>query len=64
MAKKELSYKQAFDELKEIAESLDKGELEIDQLTSKIKRATELLQICKEKLRTIENDINMPDSPS
>jgi len=55
---KSLSYKDAFEELNEIAQSLENDELEIDSLAKKIKRANELIKICKEKLRGIEEDVN------
>ena len=55
---KSLTYKDAFEELNEIAQSLENDELEIDTLAKKIKRANELVQFCKEKLRGIEEDVN------
>ena len=55
---KSLTYKEAFEELNEIAQSLETDELEIDTLAKKIKRANELVQFCKEKLRGIEADVN------
>jgi len=55
---KSLTYKEAFEELNEIAQSLENDELEIDTLAKKIKRANELVQFCKEKLRGIEEDVN------
>jgi len=57
MAKK-MTYKEAYEELIRIASSLENGEQEIDQLASKIKRASELVKFCKEKLRSIENEVN------
>ncbi len=55
---KSITYKDAFEELNKIAQSLENDELEIDSLSKKIKRANELVQICKEKLREIEQDVN------
>ena len=55
---KKITYKEAFDELQNIALSLENDELEIDSLAEKIKRATELVNICKEKLREIESQVN------
>ncbi|MBO7507252.1 MAG: exodeoxyribonuclease VII small subunit [Paludibacteraceae bacterium] len=53
--KKEMSYKAAMVELKEILELLESGQADMDELTKKAKRAKELLQFCKEKLyRTSE----------
>ena len=64
MSKKDITYKQAYDELQEIARSLESGTLEIDQLSVKLKRAKELLEICKIKLRTIEEEIEAADAGS
>ena len=64
MSKKEITYKQAYDELKEIAASLENGTLEIDQLSVKLSRAKELLEICKQKLRSIEEEIEDNDNKS
>ena len=55
---KSITYKDAFEELNRIAQSLENDELEIDSLAKKIKRANELVKICKEKLREIEQDVN------
>lgn len=55
---KEMTYKQAYEELQLIVQSLENDDLEVDFLAEKIKRASELVKFCKEKLRTIENDIN------
>jgi len=55
---KSISYKDAFEELNNIAQSLENDELEIDTLAKKIKRANELVKYCKEKLRAIEEDVN------
>jgi len=53
--KKEMSYKAAMTELKEILDLLESGQTDMDELTKKAKRAKELLQICKDKLyRTSE----------
>lgn len=48
--KKEISYKAAMTELKEILDLLESGQADMDELTKKAKRAKELLQICKDKL--------------
>ena len=55
---KKITYKDAFEELQEIAQSLENDELEIDLLAVKIKRATELVNICKEKLKSIEKEVS------
>ncbi len=53
-----MTYKEAFNELQDIADSLENGDLEVDMLAGKIKRASELVKFCKEKLRSIESEVN------
>ncbi len=56
MAKK-LSYDSAFAELNQILESLQAQETGLDEMSEKLKRAAELSTFCKERLRTIEAEI-------
>lgn len=55
---KELNYTAAFDELQQIVSDLEDGEISVDELALKIKRASELIKICKKKLVTTEEDVN------
>lgn len=55
---KELSYTVAFEELKEIVNQLENDSISVDELTEKMKRATELMKICKNKLTKTEEEIN------
>lgn len=56
--KKELTYESALAELEAIVGKVERGELAIDQLTTQLKRAQELLAFCKQQLTQAENDIN------
>ena len=58
MAKQEITYKAAVEEIEEILEKIEEGELDVDELTSNVKRVTELLKICKSKLHRTENEVN------
>jgi exodeoxyribonuclease VII small subunit len=51
-------YKSAITELEEILAQLEANELEIDELTLKAKRATELIKFCKEKLYKTNEEVN------
>ncbi len=51
-------YKSAISELEEILAQLEANELEIDELTVKAKRATELIKFCKEKLYKTNEEVN------
>jgi exodeoxyribonuclease VII small subunit len=53
-----LNYKEAFDELQTIVSDIELGEISVDELAEKVKRATVLIKICKTKLTTTEEDVN------
>lgn len=54
----EITYTAAFEELKEIVNQLDNDSISVDELAEKMKRATELMKICKDKLTKTEEEIN------
>ena len=58
MEKNELSYDKAYEELKEIVSEMEDGEIGVDELSEKVKRASELIGICKNKLKSTEKDVN------
>lgn len=53
-----LNYNQAFEELQNIVSEIEQGEISVDELAEKVKRATVLITICKTKLATTEEDVN------
>ena len=55
---KELKYTEAFDELQQIVSDLDDCEISVDELSLKIKRASELIKVCKQKLVATEEDVS------
>lgn len=57
MAEKIL-YTQAFEELQQIVAEIENGEITVDQLSEKVKRAAQLISICKQKLSATEEDVN------
>ena len=58
MAKKNPSYSEAVLQIEEILEQIENGELDVDQLTEKVKQASELLKICRGKLFETEKEID------
>ena len=58
MAKQEISYKAAVAEIEEILGKIEEGELDVDQLTVNVKRVTELLTLCKAKLKKTESEVS------
>jgi exodeoxyribonuclease VII small subunit len=55
---KKLTYSAALEELENIIQEIENEEINIDDLSVKVKRASTLLKFCKEKLRSTEGDIN------
>ena len=53
----EINYTQAFDELQEIVSEMEDGQISVDELAMKVKRASELIRICKNKLVATEGDV-------
>lgn len=53
-----ITYTAAFEELQTIVGEIEEGEITVDELSEKVKRAAELIKICKEKLSSTEEDVN------
>ncbi len=53
----ESNYVAAFEELQEIVSEMETGNINIDELAIKVKRAAELIKICKSKLKATELDV-------
>jgi exodeoxyribonuclease VII small subunit len=56
MSKKEISYKDAFKRLQEIQNLIEENKLDVDDLSSILKEASELLKICKDKLFAVNEE--------
>lgn len=55
--KKETTYTKAFEELQQIVEEMESSQISVDDLDVKIKRASELLKICRDKLYKTEKSV-------
>jgi exodeoxyribonuclease VII small subunit len=55
---KNISYTEAISELEAIVTEIEQGEITIDTLSEKVKRASELIRICKNKLTSTEEDVS------
>ena len=53
-----ITYTEAFEELKEIVDQLENDNISVDELTEKMKRATVLMKICRDKLTKTEEEVN------
>lgn len=51
-------YTEAYKELMQLVADLERGDIPVDELSEKVKRATQLIRICKEKLKTTEEDVS------
>ena len=51
------NYTEAFEELQQITAEIEGGQISVDELAEKVKRAALLIQICKQKLTTTEEDV-------
>jgi exodeoxyribonuclease VII small subunit len=57
MAKSRLTYSTAITELEGIVRDIESGEIDVDVLTEKVKRASELIKFCKDKLRNTQEAV-------
>ncbi|HEX5555855.1 MAG TPA: exodeoxyribonuclease VII small subunit [Chitinophagaceae bacterium] len=53
-----INYGDAFNELQAIVTEIEEGEISVDQLSEKVKRAALLIRLCKAKLSTTEEDVS------
>lgn len=58
MSKKtEISYAEAIGEVETILERFDREEMSVDELGASVKRAAELIRLCRLKLRQAESEV-------
>ncbi len=50
-------YEEAMQQLEDIAERMERGELDIDSLCEQLKTAQRLIKMCKEKLTKTDEEI-------
>lgn len=58
MSKKKQTYESAIKELQQIVNEMQEEMVSIDEITEKVKRAKELMDFCKSKLREVGNDVD------
>lgn len=54
----DITYDQAYTELKTIAQEIDNESITVDVLAQKVKRAADLIKFCQEKLRATETEVD------
>jgi exodeoxyribonuclease VII small subunit len=52
-----MTYTEAKKELEQIVAAIESGELDVDALTDKVKRASQLITFCKEKLTKTDREL-------
>lgn len=52
-----INYEQAIEELETIVSKMESGELNLDALTEKLKRAQKLIKLCKDRLTKTDEEI-------
>ena len=57
MSKKTLSYKEAVSEIEEILFKIENDELDVDELSAKVKQVSTLIAFCKKKLHETEIEV-------
>ncbi len=57
MSQNKITYNQAMEEIESILEKIENEELDVDILSEKVKRVSELINICKKKLHNTEEEV-------
>lgn len=57
MATKKVTYKEAISEIENILEKIENDELDVDELSEKVKQVSSLIKICKNKLQKTEAEV-------
>ena len=57
MAKQEETYNEAIEKLRKIVAEIENGDLDVDILSEKVKEATRLIKLCKEKLYKVDEEV-------
>ncbi len=53
----DMTYVSAMQELESLVAEMEKGEVSVDELSVKVKRAVFLVEFCKKRLRTTEDEV-------
>ncbi len=57
MSEKKVSYNNAVAQLRQIIEEIERGELDVDVLSAKVREAGRLISLCKEKLLMADEEV-------
>ncbi|MEZ7745994.1 exodeoxyribonuclease VII small subunit [Prevotella jejuni] len=54
---KDIKYEEAIRQLEKIVDKMESSELDIDSMAAQLKKAQELVKLCKDKLKRTDADI-------
>lgn len=54
---KDVNYEEAVRQLEDIVEKMERGELDVDSMASRLKQAQGLIKLCKQKLKHTDDEI-------
>lgn len=54
---KDVNYEEAVRQLEDIVEKMERGELDVDSMASRLKQAQGLIKLCKQKLKYTDDEI-------
>lgn len=57
MSKNKSTYASAIKKLEEIVKEIESGETDVDVLTERVKKASELIAFCKDRLRGTQKEV-------
>lgn len=57
MAEKKETYNEAIEKLRKIVVEIENNDLDVDILSDKVKEATRLIKLCKDKLYKADEDV-------
>lgn len=55
--KKNIKYEDAISELEAIVDKMEKGSLDVDSMVGELKKAQQLIKLCKDKLTKTDEEI-------
>ncbi|MBN2744948.1 exodeoxyribonuclease VII small subunit [Breznakibacter xylanolyticus] len=59
MSKKAITYSEAMAEIELILRKIEQEELDVDDLSEKVKRVATLIKMCKEKLHNTQEEVDL-----
>ena len=57
MIKENIKYEEAVQQLENIVQKLENGELNIDELSNELKKAQQLISLCRQRLTKTDEEI-------